>query len=118
MKAILLVSHGSRSSKPRREINVLLQSLKEKSGFPVVEAAFLEIESPDILTGIQKCVQEGTAEIVVLLNFLHSGRHADDDIPAIIEKARRMYPHVKFRMTKPIGQHDHLVELFLKLLHA
>lgn len=116
MKSILLVSHGSKAPTAREEIKALVRRLKKRSGVPIVEPAFLEIESPDIPEGIRQCVQKGATEVAILLNFLNSGRHAADDIPRIIRRIRHDYPGVNFRITKPIGQQDYLVDIFLKLL--
>ncbi len=116
MKAILLVSHGSKESEARTEIEILINRLRERSDATIVELAFLEIESPDIPHGIETCVQRGAREIVILLNFLNSGRHAGKDIPQIIAQARLLYPNVRFRITKPIAQHEHLVDIFLRLI--
>lgn len=117
MNAILLISHGSRSPRIRQEILALVQQLKKKSGVPVVEPAFLQIGSPGIHRGIERCVNEGAAHIIVLLNFLHSGRHTGSDIPRIIAQARQKHPGVTFRVTSPIGRTEHLTELFLKMVY-
>lgn len=117
MKSILLVSHGSKAPKAREEIDALAEQLKKKSGVAIIQPAFLEIESPNIPEGIKQCAQKGATEITLLLNFLNSGRHAGADIPKIIRQARKDHPGVKFRMTKPVGQEEHLVDIFLKLLN-
>ncbi len=116
MRSILLVSHGSKAPQARTEIEALAALLKKRSGVGIVQPAFLEIEPPDIPAGIEQCVHKGATEVTVLLNFLNSGRHAGEDIPRIIRQARKDHPGVKFRMTKPIGQEDYLVDIFLKLL--
>ena len=117
MNAILLVSHGSRSPHIKHEVLALVRQLKKKSGVPIVEPAFLQIGSPNVPKGIERCLKKGATHVIVLLNFLHSGRHATDDIPKIIEQARRKYPKVTFRVTQPIGQTEHLPELFLKMVY-
>ena len=53
MKAVLLVSHGSRSSKPKEEVAELVKVLKFKTGVDVFEFAFLEIEDPSIPEGLE-----------------------------------------------------------------
>ena len=116
MKAVLLISHGSRSPKTKQEIARLVNELKRKSKVPIFEFAFLEIERPSIPEGIRKCVDSGAREIRVLLNFLNSGRHVDRDIPRIIRDARTRYPKIKFTITRPVGQHPEIAGLFLDLL--
>ncbi len=117
MKAILLVSHGSRETKARVEIERIARGLKKKSGISLVEPAFLEIEVPDISEGIRRCVNKGASEIIVLLNFLNSGKHASTDIPKIVNQARRHHPGVRFRITEPLGRIDYLVDVFMKLVN-
>lgn len=116
MRSILLVSHGSKAPRAKEEVEALAAQLKKKSGVEIVQPAFLEIESPDIPGGIRQCAHKGATEITVLLNFLNSGRHAADDIPKIIRQAREDHPGIKFRITKPIGQQNYLVDILLKLL--
>ena len=116
MKAVILVSHGSHSPKAKKEIEHLVKSLKEKSKISVFEFAFLEIERPTIPEGIALCVQKGAGEVIILLNFLNSGRHVDLDIPSIVEQAKTKYPTVRFRITKPVGQHEGIVKLFLDMI--
>jgi sirohydrochlorin cobaltochelatase len=117
MKAILLVSHGSRSPKTKEEISVLVDTIGRRLPGAIVEYAFLEIESPDIPGGIDKCVSRGAAEIVVALNFLNAGRHVDEDIPAIVIAAQKKYPQIKFVISKPVGQHAQIPNLFIDLIN-
>ncbi len=115
-KAVLFISHGSHSPKTKLEVSDSLYLLKQKSPIPIFEFAFLEIESPSIPEGIDLCVRRGAEEIIVLFNFLNSGRHADRDIPKIIDEAHLRYPHVKFRLTKPLSHYPEIIGLFLNIL--
>ena len=116
VKSVLLVSHGSRSAKTKQEVMALAADLKKQSGIPIFEHAFLEIESPSIPEGIDECVLKGASQVTVLLNFLNSGRHVNDDIPRIVEQARQKYPRLKFSITAPVGQHARINGLFLDLI--
>ena len=101
MKAILLVSHGSRSPKTKEEIIVLVDILRQRLPQTIVEFAFLEIEPPSIPEGIDKCVSQGATEVIVTLNFLNAGRHVNEDIPAIVRAAQKKYPQIKFLSANP-----------------
>ena len=116
MKAVLLISHGSHSPKTKHEVVALIKRLKPLSRVEIFECAFLEIESPSIPEGIDLCVGQGVTDLTILLNFLNSGRHVDEDIPRIVGEAKGKYPNVKFCITPPIGQHSRIDELFLDLL--
>ena len=116
MKAVLLISHGSRSPKTKEEIISLVKRLQARAPSKIFKYAFLEIEKPGIPEGIDLCVQMGADDITFLLNFLNSGKHVNEDIPAIVQEARLKYPRVHFYITTPIGQHSRITELFLDLL--
>ncbi len=116
MKAVLLVSHGSRSAKTKQEVSALVEALKQRTGIAIFEFAFLEIEPPSIPDGLMACVAKGASEVIVLLNFLNSGRHVNDDIPSIVQEVAQKYPHVRFSISQPIGQHDRIAELFCDLI--
>ena len=112
MKAVLLVSHGSRSSKTKEEVIDLVKVLKFKTSIDIFEFAFLEIEHPNIPEGLDLCVRKGGKQIIILLNFLNSGRHVNEDIPAIVQEAKEKHPGVEFLISQPIGQHEKIADLF------
>ena len=116
MKSILLVSHGSHNPKTKQEIADLTQKIKSATQTKHVRFAFLEIESPSIPEGIKQCVEEGADEVLLLLNFLNSGRHVDEDIPAIVADEAKKYPQCTLSVSKPVGQHDGILKLFLDLI--
>src|SRR5688572_16193463 len=111
MTAVLVISHGSRYPKTKTELIDLVTQLKKRTSIPLIKCAFLELESPNIPQGIAACIDEGADCILILLNFLNSGKHVDEDIPAIIKQARKKYPKVKFRMSPPLGLHKGIVDL-------
>ncbi len=118
MKAVILISHGSRLVKTKDEVKDLIEKLKKLLSIPLIEYGFLEIETPSIPQAIESCVQKGANEIIILLNFLNAGRHVDKDIPQILDDARKEFAHVKFYMTEPIGQHAQIPALFAQMLSS
>lgn len=116
-KAVLLISHGSRLAKTKQEILELIKVLKSRTGIAIIEPAFLEIEAPSIPDGIDLCVSQGASEIIVLLNFLNSGRHVNDDIPCIVNEAKQRHPKIVFTISSPVGQHVKIADLFVDLIY-
>ena len=86
--------------------------------FPSFNVQFLEIESPSIIEEIDSCIQEGAKEVLLLLNFLNSGQHVDEDIPTIVDEARQRYKNTKFRISTPVGQHPNISNLFLNMINS
>lgn len=119
MQAVLLISHGSRSPVTINEVSSLVNELKVRTNIPIFEYAFLEVAEPGIERGIEICVQKGATEVVILVSFLNSGRHVSKDIPEIVESVRQKYPHVRFRLSQPIGLHKNIADLYIDLIdHA
>jgi len=116
MKAVLLISHGSHSSKTEEEVSHFVEVLRQQSDISIIEYAFLEIARPSIPEGIESCVQKGATKVIILLNFLNAGKHVDEDIPLLIEEARSKHSNVTFHITKPLGQHDQIINLFLDVI--
>lgn len=117
MKAVLLVSHGSRSPKTKEEVIVLVELLRQQLPQTIIDFAFLEIEPPSIPEGIDNCVTQGATEVIVTLNFLNAGRHVNDDVPAIVRAAQGKYPQIKFFITQPVGAHPQIPKLFVDLIN-
>jgi len=116
LKAVLIISHGSRIVETKEEIRRLIVQLRHLTEIPLLEYAFLEIESPSIPEGIADCVRKGATEIILLLNFLNAGHHVDKDIPRIIAGSQILFPSVKIHITAPLGQHSAIPRLFAEIL--
>jgi sirohydrochlorin ferrochelatase len=118
MKALLVVAHGSRREASNEEVRQLCGRIRtedEGNGFGMVEAAFLELAHPLIPEGIGRCIARGAEEVVVMPYFLSSGRHVSEDIPAEVEKARQLNPHVAIRLVPHLGAHDAVAALIMQL---
>ena len=113
MRALLLVSHGSRRAQSNEEVNQLCDCLKSDMSlqFDMVISAFLEIASPSIPEGIKLCVEKGARSITVLPYFLAAGRHVAEDIPSIVSDASEKFPGVSISITRHIGASEGMSSL-------
>jgi len=118
MRALLLVSHGSRRSQSNEEVNQLCERLNEEMGksFEVIHSAFLEIASPSIPEGIKQCLEEGASSVTVLPYFLAAGRHVAEDIPSIVADSSEKYPGVSISITRHIGASDGMPQLISSVI--
>jgi len=83
---------------------------------PIFESAFLDVEQPSIPEGLETCVRRGATRITVLLNFLNSGRHVLEDVPAAVRAFEASHAGVVCRLTPCLGQHPDLDAVYLDLL--
>ena len=117
-RALVIVAHGSRREASNAEVRQLAQVIAGKVGerFMQVESAFLELAEPSIPDGIEKCIQAGADEVIVLPYFLSAGRHVSQDIPAEVEIKRKQYPHTSISIAAYLGADERVAELMASLV--
>jgi sirohydrochlorin ferrochelatase len=111
MQAILYVCHGSRIAKARAEASAFVEQCKTNIDVPIQELCFIELAHPDIVTGIDICVQKGASRIVVLPLLLLSAGHAKHDIPEAIRQAKQRHPHLEIVLGEPFGVHEMMIDI-------
>ena len=109
--AALLVGHGSRVENANDAMSKVVDLIRERNEYPIVEKGFLELSPPFIPDGIQKCIEQGAEEILIVPYFLHKGRHIRKDIPTVIKQEAEKYPDVIFRFGNTINFHPAVAEV-------
>jgi len=105
--AVLLVAHGSRVAASNEEIARLAGRLADElAPGQAVAHAFLELAEPSIPAAIDALVASGARRIVLIPYFLSAGRHVVDDIPALVDAARRRHPGVTIERTQHFGAEE------------
>lgn len=107
-RGVLVVGHGSRRREANDDVREAARRIAERGQYPLVEAAFLEIEDPDIREAFARLVERGANEIIVHPYFLSPGRHTRGDIPVEVHEAAVRHPGINYRITEPLSAH-HLV---------
>tara|TARA_Y100001935_G_scaffold247096_1_gene242516 strand:+ start:351 stop:737 length:387 start_codon:yes stop_codon:yes gene_type:complete len=115
MKSLLLVAHGSRRVASNDEVRELTKTLEKKSGseYGFVDCCFLELAEPSIPEGIQRCIDAGASEVIVLPYFLSAGRHVFEDIPTEVKIKQDEYPEVKICISNYLGTSQGITDLLL-----
>lgn len=115
MKALLLVAHGSRRESSNQEVRDLAARLGEHAGdrFHHVDCAFLEIAEPLIPDGIQRCIDAGADQVVVLPYFLSAGRHVVEDIPNDVAIKQAEHPGIDIHIAPYLGSSAGVIDLLL-----
>ena len=102
---VLVVGHGSRRIEANDDVREAARQIADHGDFAVVEAAFLEIEQPNISEGFARLVERGAREIVVHPYFLSPGRHTRGDIPVEVREAALRHPGISYRISEPLSAH-------------
>jgi uroporphyrin-III C-methyltransferase len=109
-RGVLVVGHGSRRREANEDVCEAARCIGERGGFPLIEAAFLEIEHPNISEGFARLVKRGAQEITVHPYFLSPGRHTRGDIPVKVREAAAGYLGISYQITEPLSAHPLVIE--------
>jgi sirohydrochlorin ferrochelatase len=112
MTALIVFAHGSTVAAANQSIHDLAARVAAGSGY-VSEAAFLEIAEPDLPRAVKSLAERGVSRIVVLPYFLAPGRHAERDLPRIIQELQGIYKAVKIEAAANLDGHPSLVGILL-----
>jgi sirohydrochlorin ferrochelatase len=112
-RAIVLFAHGSRIESANDAVRKVASDLARAGGFPMVEAAFLELGKPDLASAVAAVVSNGAHQVTVIPYFLTLGTHLERDLPRLIDAIALLYPGLNIHVTPPLDGHPALVEALL-----
>ncbi len=116
--ALLVMVHGSPRPIANAEMFRVVEVVKERGAFPIVEVGFMECNEPTIPEAIALCVGQGATEVIAVPYFLHTGTHVADDLPTLIEEAMARYSDVTFRMGDYLGRSERLTDILTERTQA
>jgi len=101
--ALLVMVHGSPRPASNATMFQVVDVIKERGRFPIVEVGFMECNEPTIPEAIATCVRRGAQRVIAVPFFLHAGTHVADDLPSLLEDAALTYDGVEFRLGDYVG---------------
>jgi sirohydrochlorin ferrochelatase len=78
----------------------------------------MELAPPTVAEAFDACVAEGADEVIVHPYFLGPGNHASVDIPRLVAQAAAGHPHVRAKITEPLGVHDKIGEIIVDRIRS
>lgn len=108
ISAMLVMVHGSPRPIANTDMFSVVDVVRDRGLYPIVEVGFMECNEPSIPDAIALCVEQGAERVVAVPYFLHTGNHVTDDLPTLLEQAQAHYPGVEFLMGDYLG-HDRLL---------
>ena len=111
---VIIFTHGSRLAEGNDIMLRLVDQLRAKLGYPLVEACFMELGQPDIYTAVERLLAQGCNHIFGYAFFLVPGKHLQHDIPGIIRCALHRRPDVTWEITEPMMDDPALLDLVQK----
>lgn len=115
MKAIIILSHGSKSKNsnklPEKVALELEQKLKLKTFI-----ANLQLSEPYLNDVVEKAYKDGYRNFIIHPFFLHKGVHVEEDIPKILDSLKKKYDDASFIMTDVTGEHPSIINAALEVV--
>ena len=115
MHAIILFAHGSRDPLWHKPIQAVAERISQRSPRTVVRCAYLELTDPDLPHVAKALVAEGATSLNVVPMFLGVGRHAREDLPALIQTLKTAHPAVDIHCQPAVGEQDSLLDLLAEI---
>jgi sirohydrochlorin cobaltochelatase len=113
--AIILFGHGSRDTLWHLPIQAVAERIRTSSPSTTVACAYLELTEPSLAVSSAALVESGIAHITILPMFLGVGRHAREDLPALIAELKQNHPQVVFEVQPAVGENTEVLDLLAKI---
>ena len=111
---IVIFAHGSRIEGANESVRSVAADMASSGGYEFVEAAFLDLASPDLGAAVEGLLRRGADRIVVIPYFLTPGTHLDRDLPRLVADIASVHPTVPIEVTEPLDGHPALREILLE----
>ena len=103
---LILFAHGARDPRWREPFERLEAKVRAARPDLAVCLAFLEMMRPSLGEAVDGLVAQGCTAIRVVPVFLGQGGHVREDLPAIVEQARRRHPDTVLEMRQAVGEDE------------
>jgi sirohydrochlorin cobaltochelatase len=114
-RAIVLFGHGSRDPLWRLPMETVAARLRTAKPDALVRCAYLELDAPSLPQAVDDVVSAGAQQVTVVPMFLGTGRHAREDLPALVGQLRVAHPQVTFILQKPVGEDRRVLDLIAQI---
>jgi energy-coupling factor transporter ATP-binding protein EcfA2/sirohydrochlorin ferrochelatase len=108
---LLLIGHGSRDPAAAAEFADLRALVEARLPEHRVAGGFLELADPPIDRAVDDLVAAGATDIVAVPYVLFGAGHLKDDGPAVLGRARRRHPAVRFSLARDLGVHPAVLDV-------
>ena len=117
-KAIILFGHGSRDALWHLPIQAVAERIRITSPGTTVTCAYLELTEPSLGVAAASLINVGVSDITILPMFLGVGRHAREDLPALIADLKQNHPSTVFQVQPAVGENPAVLDLLAEIALA
>ena len=114
-RAIVFFAHGSRDPLWQAPMHAIAERAQTLDPARIVRLAYLELCTPSLPDVVAQLANSGVAECAIMPLFLGMGRHAREDLPALLDQLRSAHPGMKFDLLPALGEDSRLIELAARM---
>ncbi len=114
-RAVVLFSHGSRDPLWRAPIEAVQRELQQQQPDTPVRCAYLELCDPPLQEVVRSLHSCGARRLTIVPMFLGTGRHAREDLPALVTQLRAAHPDLDIHVREAIGEDARMTSLMAKI---
>ncbi len=114
-QAIILFGHGSRDALWHLPIQAVAERIRVSSPTTTVTCAYLELTEPSLPAAAASLIATGVSNITILPMFLGVGRHAREDLPALIAELKQNHPQTTFQIQPAVGENTKVLDLLAEI---
>ena len=117
-RPLLLIGHGTKDQDGRQTFIDFVEAYQELDQSRPVIPCFLELTTPTIQDGVDKCVQEGYTDFSVLPILLFAARHNKFDVTNELDHTKQHHPerNINFHYGRHFGITPGILELWKERL--
>jgi sirohydrochlorin cobaltochelatase len=114
-RATILFAHGSRDPLWSRPMEAVAQRMRDLDPCVQVQCAYLELMQPDLASVVREFAATGCTAIQVVPMFLGVGRHAREDLPALVRALAGAHPGIDIALQPAVGEDARIVDLLARV---
>lgn len=115
-RPLLMIGHGTTNPGGRQALIDFAARYEALDPCRPVIPCFLELTTPTIIEGVERCVQAGHTDLSALPILLFAARHNKFDVTNELDRARDRYPQVRFHYGRHFGITPAILELWQERL--
>lgn len=116
--AVVLFGHGSRDPLWAAPFEAVRARLGQLAPALPVRLAYLELTAPDLATAVADLADQGAGHIRIVPLFLGVGRHAREDLPALVQRLRQAHPGLALELAPAAGEDPRVTEVLARVALA
>jgi sirohydrochlorin cobaltochelatase len=115
---IIVFAHGSRDPQWRVPVEAVAEAIRQSQPGSRVSCAYLELCEPALSQAANELIASGAGSLRIFPLFFGVGKHAREDLPALVSELESAHPSVPVSLLKAAGEHDQVIALLASIALA